>query len=197
MPQDTLILEGLVTTECQNGTPNASPMGPRVSRTKWDTFNLRPFQSSRTLANLRHRPCGVLHVVDDVLVIARAAIGKLDASDAVRMEHGGWVLPAACRWYAFDVVDLADEEPRATITCRVTQSASPREFFGFNRAKHAVVEAAILATRVGILPAERILAELEQLVPLVSKTAGEQERDAFALLRECIEDRLRRQESIS
>ena len=35
-----------------------------------------------------------------------------------------------------------------------------REFFGFNRAKHAVLEAAILATRVELLPADEILSEL-------------------------------------
>ena len=58
-----------------------------------------------------------------------------------------------------------------------------REFFGFNRAKHAVVEAAILATRTAFLPREQIMAEYERLAVLVEKTGGERETEAFAFLR--------------
>jgi hypothetical protein len=58
-----------------------------------------------------------------------------------------------------------------------------RDFFGFNRAKHAVVEAAILATRTQILPAAEIEAEYRRLAVLVDKTGGEQEHTAFAFLR--------------
>ena len=65
-----------------------------------------------------------------------------------------------------------------------------RDFFGFNRAKHAVIEAAILATRIGILPAAEIRSELERLAAPVEKTAGEQERRAFAFLQDYIAHRL-------
>jgi len=57
-----------------------------------------------------------------------------------------------------------------------------REFFGFNRAKHAVVEAAILATRTEFLPPEEILAEFRRLAVLVEKTGGSAEHEAFQLL---------------
>ena len=58
-----------------------------------------------------------------------------------------------------------------------------REFFGFNRAMFAVVEAAILATRTAFLPAEQIAADYERLAVPVEKTGGEREREAFAFLR--------------
>ena len=57
-----------------------------------------------------------------------------------------------------------------------------RDFFGFNRAKHAVLEAAILATRTSFLPPDEVAREFARLEPLVAKTGGEQERAAFALL---------------
>ena len=60
----------------------------------------------------------------------------------------------------------------------------PRPFFGFNRAKHAVLEAAILATRIGILPDDEIRREMERLAIPVEKTAGQQERRAFEFLRQ-------------
>ena len=52
---------------------------------------------------------------------------------------------------------------------------------------HAVVEAAILATRTAFLPREQILADYDKLAVLVEKTGGEREREAFALLRQHVE----------
>jgi hypothetical protein len=62
-----------------------------------------------------------------------------------------------------------------------------RDFFGFNRAKHAVLEAAILATRTQFLPPDRVLAQLGELAPLVEKTGGAAEKRAFAFLRSYVE----------
>jgi hypothetical protein len=53
---------------------------------------------------------------------------------------------------------------------------------GFNRAKHAVLEAAILATRTHLLPADQIRDEYARLQIIVDKTAGPREREAMALL---------------
>ena len=71
---------------------------------------------------------------------------------------------------------LDDTQERTTIDCRVIAQGEVRPFFGFNRAKHAVLEAAILATRIGIIPADEIRREIERLAILVQKTAGHQER---------------------
>ena len=95
-----------------------------------------------------------------------------------------FLLSDACRWLTFRVSHLDDSQERTTIECTVIGSGNLRPFFGFNRAKHAVLEAAILATRIGILPSEQITAELERLAILVEKTAGKQEREAFDLLRD-------------
>jgi hypothetical protein len=92
----------------------------------------------------------------------------------------------ACRWFAFVVTSLDDASERTTIDCRVVAQGAVRPFFGFNRAKHAVVEAAILATRIGIVADEEICRELARLASPVDKTAGPQERRAFEILREYI-----------
>lgn len=55
-------------------------------------------------------------------------------------------------------------------------------FLGFNRAQAAVVEAAILATRLGMLPREKIDTELAYLQIAVDKTAGPVEREAWDLV---------------
>jgi hypothetical protein len=88
----------------------------------------------------------------------------------------------ACRAYEFRVVSIDDREERVSIECAVVYHGTLREFFGFNRAKHAVIEAAILATRTDFLPLEEIEADFRKLAIIVQKTGGEQEKAAFEFL---------------
>jgi hypothetical protein len=157
---------------------------------------LRPFATSTTYANLKRRP-GVFHVVDDVELLAGAAVGLMSPLPplfpATRIE--GLVLADCCRWYELRALQLDDRAERTTIQCRVEAAGKKRDFFGFNRAKQAVVEAAILATRVGIVPAEEITGEFRSLAVIVEKTAGLQERKAFGILERYIEAKLSRPRS--
>jgi hypothetical protein len=88
---DELILEGIVTTLSSDGSPNISPMGPRVDR-QLTRLTLRPFQTSQTYQNLKRHGEGVFHVTDDVELIARAAVGKLAAPPAL-LPTAYWRLP--------------------------------------------------------------------------------------------------------
>lgn len=182
-----MILEGVVTTLNEDGSPNISPMGPEVD-TPLTTFVLKPYKTSRTYQNLKRIGEGVLHVTDDVELIARAAINQFDEPPAtIRAEAvDGEILADACRWYAFRVSRLNDAEDRTRIECQVVDEGRIRDFFGFNRAMYAVIEAAILATRTKFLPQVEVDEQLMRLQSLVEKTAGPRERRAFALLAEYV-----------
>jgi hypothetical protein len=128
----------------------------------------------------------VFHVTDDVLLLARSALGILAPPPPV-VPAGvvrGFVLQECCRYYEFQVGAVDERDERTRLEVRVVQTGRLRDFFGFNRAKHAVVEAAILATRTDFLPLDEIEAEYDKLARLVDKTGGAQEREAFALLQE-------------
>lgn len=177
-----MILEGIVTTLGADETPNLAPMGPRVEP-GLSRFVLRPFKTSTTYRNLAARGEGVFHVVDDVLLLARAAIGApVEAAMRPADMVGGVILEDACRYYEFKVSSIDDSDDRTTIHVHTVAQGHQREFFGLNRAKHAVVEAAILATRAAFLPRSAILDDLRRLAPLVEKTGGAAEAEAFALL---------------
>jgi hypothetical protein len=180
-----MILEGIVTTIAPEGGAHIAPMGPRVDAAM-QTFLLRPYRSAQTYRNLKAHGEGVLHVTDDVWLLARAALGPVEPAPPLRPAGHvrGFVLQDACRYYEFRVRSFDDSEERCRIEAEVVASGRLREFFGFNRAKHAVVEAAILATRTAFLPLEEIEAEYRKLGVIVEKTGGEQERRAFAFLRE-------------
>jgi hypothetical protein len=187
-----VILEGIVTTVDPDGVLNVAPMGPRIEPAM-RRFVLRPFQTSTTFRNLKATGEGVLHVTDDVLLLARTAIGQ-PADPATRPAGAiqGRILADACRYYEFRVAHLDDREERATIVAETVAEGRQRDFFGFNRAKHAVVEAAILSTRTALLPLPEIAAELRRLEPLVRKTGGDAETTAFALLVAHVADEARR-----
>jgi hypothetical protein len=183
-----MILEGIVTTLSPDGALNVAPMGPHVGP-GLERFVLRPFPTSQTYRNLKAHGEGVLHVTDDVLLLARAALGPVVPAPPVFPAEcvRGSVLRDACRYYEFRVRGLDESEPRVRIDAEVIHCGRVRDFFGFNRAKHAVVEAAILATRTDFLPLDEIEADYRKLAVIVGKTGGEQERLAFALLRDHVE----------
>jgi uncharacterized protein len=179
-----LVLEGLVSTLDAAGRPHLAPMGPHVPAADFDHFTLRPFPSAQTYRHLKAHGEGVLHVTDDVLLIVRAALGPVDpppeweAAEQVR----GWVLRNCCRFFEFRVTSTNASEQRVRIDAVVVRTGRRQDFFGFNRAKHAVLEAAVLATRTALLPYAEIAAEYRRLAPIVEKTGGAAEHEAMALL---------------
>ena len=181
-----MILEGIVTTLNAQESVNVAPMGPDVPDAgALDRFVLRPYRSSTTYANLKARGEGVLHVTDDVLLLAQTAIGVTpDPFPAVRpaSKVDGAILSDACRFYEFRVIELDDREDRTRIVAETVAQGRHRDFFGFNRAKHAVLEAAILATRTAWLPVRDLLLEFRKREILLQKTGGSSELEPFTLL---------------
>src|SRR5262245_22684521 len=108
---DGLLLEGLVTTLNADATPHITPMGPIVDP-EFTRLLLRPYRTSTTYQNLKRSGQGVLHVTDDVDMIARAAVGQLASTPRLFPTKAidGAILADACRWYAFEVESLNDRE---------------------------------------------------------------------------------------
>src|SRR2546425_1114232 len=111
-----MILEGIVTTVSADGVVNIAPMGPRVDA-GMRRFLLRPYRTAQTYRNLKAHGEGVLHVTDDVLLLAKAAIGPVEPPPLLvpASRVNGFVLPDACRYYEFRVLALDDREERTSI----------------------------------------------------------------------------------
>ena len=186
-----MILEGLVTTTDLAGAMHLAAMGPQVDATAAsghaiEQLLLKPFASSQTGGNLLRLPEGVFHVTDDSLLLARVVTGALAAPPASRPATAvrGWVLEEACRAYEFKVVATDTSQERLRLEARVVAVHEGRPFLGFNRARHAVVEGAILVTRLHLLGAEEVSRQLRELAVIVEKTGGPREHEAFRLLEE-------------
>jgi len=174
-----MILETLVSTLDADGRPNVAPMGITLAG---ETITLRPFRGAATWRNLEATRCGVVHFTDNVLLFARCALTTEVPPHRPAAAVRGVVLEDAAHWREF-AVDSSDlEGDRATFRARVVASGRQRDLMIFNRAHHAVVEATILATRVHLTGAGPVLAEIARLRPLVEKTGGAREREAFAFV---------------
>jgi hypothetical protein len=191
-----MILESLVTTTNSDGSPNLSPMGPIVQDASFQQFELRPYDTSTTFANLKRHGQGVLHVDDNVDLFARSAVEKLAGSDLPPLSPAkqveGFIIDTACRSYEFKVNSVDETGSRMSLRCEVLHVHRQRDFFGFNRAKHAVLEAAIFATRTEFLPATEILEQFDRLAVVVDKTAGPVELESFQRLQHFVNSRLGR-----
>lgn len=185
-----MIVEGIITTLQSDGSPHITPMGPEFSESEPETVILKPFQTSSTFRNLTLKGQAVFHLVDDALMLARASCGLPYLGEPRPSESGnGWILPDACKAYELEVIAIDDSQERARIPARIVRSHRLKDFGGWNRAHFAVLEGAILLSRVTMLGLARVNEEMDRLETLVKKTAGTKEREAWRLLRETIQTR--------
>ena len=140
-----MILEAIVTSIDLNGIVNLAPMGPVVA----DDFGeqktperlvLKPFRSSLTYQNLVATGKAVVHVTDDVSLIARTAVGKLSTSEIADLvkqwdDSDWWRLRSCHRWMAVQVEAVSEDQPRVEMTCRVVHSEIEKPFFWFQSCK--------------------------------------------------------------
>ncbi len=179
-----MIYEAVISTRNVDGSAHFSPMGYRV---EGDKVVLAPFVPSTTLENLRRDRQAVLNFTDDVSVIAGCLTGRRDwpvvAAEAIR----GWRLSMTLAHRELVVVNSSDDESRPNFYLMTEFEQSHAPFRGFNRAQAAVVEAAILLTRLDWLAAEKVSQELAYLSIAIGKTAGPTERLAWDWIVEAIQ----------
>lgn len=181
-----MIIEGLLTTTNADGSPHVAPMGPVVDPTL-TSWRLRPFNTSSTFANLRRLGTCVFHVVDDVVPLVQSALSLPTELTYQSLSDGGWIIESACHWYCLNALTWDVSQERAEVTMRIQSQGVQRPFWGWNRAKHAILEATILATRLHLTGSEIVREELNRLEPTIQKTAGPREWQAWSLLSEFID----------
>lgn len=184
-----MIIESIFTTRDGEGNLNFSPMGVVWGE---EEITVKPYKTTTTYPNLVETGAGVVNITDDVRCFARGAVGRPAFPWFPAREVEGAVLENACSWRELEVVEVDDTEERARIRTRVVHREVRREFVGFNRARAAVLEAAILATRTEFLPMEDILGDMDRLQTIVEKTAGPDEHEAFDVLADYVEAEARR-----
>jgi hypothetical protein len=171
-----LIRETIVTTADRQGRVHIAPIGIIADGDGWI---IAPFRPSTTLENLQAVPFAVANYTDDVRVFAGCLTGRPDwptvAADKVPVPR----LAAALAHAELAVVRTTEDAQRPRFRCSVVHAAGHAPFQGFNRAQAAVIEAAILTSRLDLLPRDKVEREIAYLESAVQKTAGPAEQEAW------------------
>ena len=172
------ILETVVVTTDAAGAPHIAPYGLIADGDGWV---LAPFRPSPAIANLAENPFAVASSPRDVRVIAGCVTGRRDWPTEPAAHVPGRRLSSALAHAHLElaVESVADDAQRPRFRCRVVAAETVTAWPGFNRAQNAVLEAAILSTRLGMLPPDKVAREIEYLSIAIEKTAGPVEREAW------------------
>ena len=176
-----MIRETIVTTAGSDGDVHIAPLGLIV---EGDGYVIAPFRPSRTLDNLRAVPFAVANFTDDVRVFAGCLTGRRRWPTVASAEVPVERLQGALAHAELAVERVGEDAERPRFHCRVVRLTAHAPFLGFNRAKAAVVEAAILVSRLHMLPREKVERELAYLDIAIGKTAAPAEREAWEWLME-------------
>ncbi len=176
-----LIREAIIATVNLRGEAHLAPLGMISEGENWI---LAPFRPSTTLENLRQAPFAVANLTDDVRVFAGCLTGRRDWPLTPASVVGAPRLAHTLAHLELVVVEVRESELRPRFLCRVAHRASHAPFQGFNRGQAAVIEAAILISRLQLLPRTEIEAELARLEVIVGKTAGPTEAEAWGWLKD-------------
>lgn len=179
-----MIQETVVTTLSTEGKVHIAPMGIHVRDSE---MLVMPFRPSTTLENLLATGQAVLNHTDDVRVFAGCLTGRRNwpTVDSAKLK-----VPRLADCLAHVELELSrveEDAVRPKLYCRVVHESSHAPFKGFNRAQFAILEAAILVSRLQMLPWAKVEAELSYLSIGFEKCAGQREREAWAWLMEKIE----------
>jgi hypothetical protein len=181
----TLIRETIVTTVSASGKVQIAPLGLIADGESWI---IAPFRPSVTLENLSEVPFAAASHTDDVRVFAGCLTGRRDWPLVPSETIGVPRLKDALSHWELRVVERVEDELRPRFRCRVLHKGNHRPFPGYTRAKFAVIEAAILSSRLDMLPREKVESELAYLKIAISKTASPEDLEAWNWLTRKIDD---------
>jgi hypothetical protein len=175
------IVETIVTTSDAAGETYIAPLGLIADGEHWI---IAPFKPSRTLDNLRANPWAAASHTDDVRVFAGCVTGRkiwpLAPTRKIKCER----LADCVSHWELKVTRVIEDELRPRFVCAIVHGETHKAWEGFNRAEAAVLELAVLTTRLNMLPPEKVESELKYLEIAISKTAGPLEEEAWEWLME-------------
>ncbi|EXJ15935.1 DUF447 domain-containing protein [Imhoffiella purpurea] len=182
----TVIQEVIITTVNSEGEPHIAPIG---IRRREDLVVISAMRPSRTLDNLIQTRCATVNYTDDVCIFAGCITGRRDwpLLESTRIDAPR--LRDTLAHTEIQLLDLEEDEVRPRLLCRVLHEETHRPFQGFNRAQAAVLELAILVSRLERMPLQKVVEEMAYLLTLVEKTAGPREQQAWNWLMDHVTER--------
>ncbi|HEX3138799.1 MAG TPA: DUF447 domain-containing protein [Rhizobacter sp.] len=178
-----VIYETVVTTVSPEGVAHVAPMGVRYHG---DRVVLMPFKPSTTHDNITATGHAVLNLTTDTRVFAGCVTGRKAWPLVPADKIAGARLAGALAHVELRLAERHDDAQRPVLHMARVHEVTHAPFIGFNRAQAAVIEGAVLVSRLHMLPPEKIATEMSYLQIAIDKTAGPNELEAWGWLREAV-----------
>ena len=179
-----MILETIITSIDHDGKPRVAPFGVRTENAN---IIISPYKPSHTLENILASNVAVMSNTDDVRVFAGALTGRQPWTLIPTNQVNGFRLKNCLAHTELQLLKVRDDALRPQLVMQQIISENHAAFKGFNRAQAAVLELAVLVSRLDRLPKARVESELQYLQIAIDKTAGEIEHEAWSWLIEKIQ----------
>ncbi len=184
-----MIFETIITSIDIAGNPHVTPFGVHhEGRGKVEYVVISPYKPSTTLNNILATDFAVMNMTDDVRVFAGALTGRHAWTLMQANKIKGCRLADCLAHTELKLVEVRDDAIRPQLVMQQIETQNHLPFSGFNRAQAAVIELAVLASRLRMLPREKIQTEMQYLQIAIDKTAGEREKLAWGWLVEKIDN---------
>ena len=174
-----VIFETVVTTMASDDKVHVAPMGVRY---RGAHVVLMPFKPSTTHDNVAATGVAVLNIVTDTRVFAGCVTGRRDWPVLRAEKIAGVRLACALSHVELRLAERIDDVQRPVLLMERAHEVMHASYAGFNRAQAAVIEGAVLVSRLHLLPAQKVDSEMAYLQIAIDKTAGPGEREAWEWL---------------
>lgn len=178
-----MIFETIITSINAEGVPHVTPFGVRY---EGDHVLISPYKPSSTLTNILLSKQAVMNVTDDVRVFAAALTNRQAWALLQANQIKGFRLANCLQHVELALIEVRDDAIRPQLVMEKIYVQQHRPYNGFNRAQAAVIELAVLVSRLHMLPQDKIQSEIQYLQIAIDKTAGEHELLAWSWLIEKI-----------
>ena len=190
-----MIHEVIVTTKDSKDKIHIAPMGIRWLNDNHNSKKIiiSPFKPSTTLDNLMITKKAVINFIDDVRVFAGIVTKKKRDWDVNSSNDEYPYLYNTNTYIPVNVVEIIEDKVRPRIICEQFDTHVIRPFLGFNRAQSAVIEGAVLTSRLGMIDDVKIMNEIKYLKIAIDKTAGTREIEAWKWIMSKIDQHFKKQ----
>jgi hypothetical protein len=175
-----MIIETVVSTVNENKEPHFAAVGVEFMQEK-AVFNL--YKKSRTFSNLKNKGSGIINLVDKAEYLLKAAVGSTEIDFSRVGEKELYYLTDCCNYYQFRLINIEDQAEKYLVKVEITAAEENRKYIGFNRANNLLVEAAVIASRIGITKTKNDLRQfINQNRRVINKTGDKNTQELLKFL---------------
>ncbi|ADQ14383.1 DUF447 domain-containing protein [Halanaerobium hydrogeniformans] len=179
-----MIIETVMTSLDSKNDLNFSAIGVEFVK---DKVIFYPYKNTTTAENILATKKGTVNIVDRSYYLILAALSEPEFA-VDKTDLGNYYLKDCCYYYEFKLSAISDLGKKYKLTANITAQKSRNDFIGLNRAENLLLEAAIIASRIGITKKTKELKNyLAENREIIFKTGDQKSKESYLFLKKYLQ----------